>query len=563
MNGYEWAEILFLAALVLALTPIFGSYMARVYTKKNLVTQSALGWLEKFCYFAAGADDKKEMTWTFYAKTLLVFNVIGFVFLFGFHLLQGLLPLNPQKFSGTSFHLAFNNAISFVTNTNWQSYSGETTLSYLTQMLGLTVQNFLSAATGMCVLLPLTRGLTRKEMQTIGNFWFDLVRTIVYILLPLSFVLAMILVGQGAIQTFSPYVEVTTLENAKQVIPLGPVASQVAIKQIGTNGGGYFSANGAHPFENPTGLTSFFEILAIFLIPAASLYMYGILVGSKKNAWLLFILMSVLFFIGLGMALCSQHMRNPVLEAYPVVEGQETRFGASNSLLWTVATTASANGSVNAMISSLPPLAGGVAIFNLISGELIFGGVGVGLCSMLMFVLLTVFLCGLMVGRTPEYLGKKIESREMQWVILAILIPPSLILIGAGMTCLFPLAESSLTNQGPHGLSEILYAFASCAANNGSSFAGLNANTPYYNIILGVVMATSRLVIILASLGLAGLLVKKKTAPYSIGTFSTNTLLFFILLMSVILIVGAITFFPALSLGPLVEHLLMVESRSF
>lgn len=563
MNGYQWAEVLFFTALVFGLTPVVGSYMAHVFSEKSTFAHSWFGWLEKFCYRAGGIDPHKEMTWTVFAKTLLLFNLLGFIVLFALHLLQGYLPLNPQNFPGTSWDLAFNNSISFVTNTNWQSYSGESTLSYLTQMIGLTVQNFLSAATGMCILLALIRGITRKEMDTIGNFWVDLVRTVIYILLPLSIILAVVLVGQGVIQTFSSYVEVSTLENGKQIIPLGPAASQIAIKQLGTNGGGFFGANSAHPFENPTGLTNFLEMFAIILIPAATLYMYGIMAGSKKHGWLLFLVMSVLFCMGLGLSLCAQHLHNPVLGAYPVVEGQESRFGAVSSILWTVTTTTTANGSVNAMISSLPPLAGGIALFNLIVGELIFGGVGVGLCSMIMFVLLTVFLCGLMVGRTPEYLGKKIETREMQWVILAVLMPPALTLIGAGISCVLPSALSSLANQGPHGLSEILYAFASSAANNGSAFAGLNANTPYYNVILGIVMMLSRLTIILSSLGIAGLLVRKKTAPYSIGTFSTNTMLFFILLLSVIIVEGALTFFPPLSLGPVVEHLLMVEGRSF
>lgn len=551
------------ALFVIYLTPILGSYMARVFQGEGTFLHPILGRLERLSYQLGGVDAKAEMTWKGYLKSLFFFNLVGFLTIFLLQILQQWLPLNPQHFPSVPWPLAFNTAASFVTNTNWQAYGGETTLSYLTQMSGLAVQNFLSAATGMAVLLAFTRGFLRKNAETIGNFFVDLVRSIVYVLLPLSILLAILLVGGGVIQTFSPYVEVTTLENAKQTIPLGPVASQVAIKQLGTNGGGFFNANSAHPFENPSAFTNFLEMAALLLIPAASVYMFGLMIGSKKHAWLLFAVMGIFWLLAMAGTLYSEHVRNPVLGAYPVLEGQETRLGTVNSLLWTVSTTDSANGSVNAMISSLSPLAGGVAMFNIMLGEQIYGGVGVGLSTMLMFVLLTVFLAGLMVGRTPEYLGKKIEKREIQWVTVAVLTPAALILIGSGLSCMIPEGLSSLGNQGPHGLSEIIYAFTSCSGNNGSAFSGLNANTSYYNLTLGCVMLIARAAIILPSIALSGHLAQKRITPHSQGTFSTDSLLFAILLISVILIVGALSFFPALALGPIVEHLLMLANRSF
>lgn len=563
MSSNDWLQVIFFVAVFFLLTPFLGTYMAQVFNGTAAFAYRCFGWLENLCYRIGKVDPKVEMTWVEYGKTLLWFNVLGFTTLFLLQLLQGYLPLNPQNFGAVPWHLSFNTAISFTTNTNWQSYAGETTLSYFTQMLGLTSHNFLSAATGMCAFLVLARGIVRKSVETIGNFWADLVRMVVYILLPLSIILAVVLVSQGVIQTFSAYVDVTTLENTSQTIPLGPVASQVAIKQLGTNGGGFFSANSAHPFENPTAFSNFLEMLAIILIPAATVYTYGLLIGSKQHAWLLYGAMLTLWMAGLLISLASQHIFNPVIDVYPILEGQETRLGTTNSILWTVSTTATANGSVNTMISSLSPLTGGVAMFNLMLGELVFGGVGVGLCSKVMMILLTVFLSGLMVGRTPEYFGKKIEKKEMQWIVLAVLLPGCLILLGAGISCVLPEALSSLSNGGPHGFSEILYAYSSAAANNGSAFAGLNANTAYYNLTLGIVMLLGRIAIILPSLALAGLLAKKKITPPSSGTLSTNSLLFFVLLISVILIVGMLTFFPALSLGPIVEHLLMLRGRSF
>lgn len=559
MTPFDWLQNIFFITLFILLVPLLGTYMANVFTDKV----SIFKWLEHLCYRLGGVNPKKEMSVKEYGKSLLWFNVFGFALVFILQLVQGYLPLNPQHFGAVTPDLAFNTAASFVTNTNWQSYSGETTLSYLTQMLGLATQNFLSAATGLAVLLALTRGLISKTMQTIGNFWVDLTRSVVYILLPLSLILALVLVGEGVIQNFSPYVEVSTLENTTQSIPLGPVASQVAIKQLGSNGGGFFNANGAHPFENPTPLSNLLEMLAIVLIPAALVYTYGILIGSTKHAWMLFSVMCVLWAFGTAISFASELTHNPIMDAYPNLEGKETRFGITNSLLWATSTTSTSNGSVNAMMSSLSPLAGGVAMFNIMVGELIFGGVGVGLCSMVMLVILTVFLCGLMVGRTPEYLGKKIEKREIQWVMLAVLMPGILTLIGAGIASVLPVALKSLSNPGPHGLSEILYAYTSAAGNNGSAFAGLNANTPFYNISLGFVMLIARVAIILPSLALAGSLARKKIIPPSIGTFSTNSFLFAFLLLCVIFIVSALTYFPALSLGPIVEHFLMLEGHSF
>lgn len=563
MTAIDWTQIFIFAALFILLTPLLGRYIYLVMNGQRTWVHPLLQGLENFSYRLSGIDAQKEMSWTTYGKNLLAFNLIGFTILFLCLIFQSSLPLNPQNFPAVSWSLAFNTAVSFTTNTNWQAYAGETTLSYFSQMFGLTVQNFLSAASGLAALLVLLRGFTRKTSSTVGNFWVDLVRSIVYIFLPLSFIFALFLMSQGVIQTLSPYVELQTLEQEKQIIPLGPVASQVAIKQLGTNGGGFFNANGAHPFENPSGLTNLLETLAILLIPAALLYTYGLWIGSKRHAWILFCVMLLLWGGGVALSLFSEFTWDTSLLSGPLLEGKESRFGIAQSALWSVSTTATSNGSVNAMLDSLTPLAGGVSLFNIMLGELIFGGVGVGLCSMLMFTLLTVFLAGLMVGRTPEYLGKKIEKREMQWVVLAVIMPGALILIGAGVSCVLPVALSSVTNAGPHGLSEILYAFASSSGNNGSAFAGLNADTLYYNLFLGVVMILSRVAILLPSLAIGGLMAAKKTSPLSEGTFSTNSFLFAMLLLSVIMIVGALTFFPALSLGPLVEHLLMLNGQSF
>ena len=563
MSIWGCIQILFFIAVFVGLTPLLGKYMANVFTGKRTFIHPILEWMEAFTYRLGGVNPQEEMGWKTYAKALFFFNLFGFLAIFLLQLIQYYLPLNPQGFAAVPWHTAFNTAASFTTNTNWQSYAGESTLSYATQMTGLAVQNFLSAATGCAVLLALVRGITRKTSQTIGNFWVDMTRTVVYLLLPLAIILALVLVFEGVVQTFSPYVEVSTLEKASQTISLGPVASQVAIKQLGTNGGGFFNANSAHPFENPSTVSNFLETLAIILIPAALVYAYGLLIGSIRHARLIFIVMFILWASGLAVSVYSEHLYNPVIQAGSMLEGKETRFGVIDTLLWSVTTTSTANGSVNGMLDSLSPLAGGIAMFNMMLGELVFGGVGVGLCSMIMFILLTVFLSGLMVGRTPEYLGKKIEKKEVQWMTVAILAPGVLVLIGAGVSSVLPIALSSLGNAGPHGLSEILYAFASTSGNNGSAFAGLNANTIYYNVILGFVMLIARMAIIIPSLALADLLGRKKITPPSIGTFGTDNYLFGSLLIGVIFIVGALTFFPALSLGPIVEHLLMLKGQSF
>jgi len=517
-----------------------------------------LGWLEDLLYRLCGVNQNEEMDWKAYTKALLYFNLLGFLFLFVLQLVQKFLPLNPAHLPNVAWDCAFNTAASFMTNTNWQSYAGETTMSYLTQMLGLTVQNFISAATGITVLLALTRGLISKSKSSLGNFWVDMVRSLVYLLLPLSIILAVVLNAQGVVQTFSPYKDVTTLQGAKQTIPLGPAASQIAIKQLGTNGGGFFNANSAHPFENPTPFSNFMEVLAILLIPAALVYAYGVMIGNRKHGWLLFFVMFAIFAVGLGVALLSEYSVPGIIH-----EGQETRLGITNSVIWAMATTCASNGSVNAMHSSLTPLAGGMALFNIMLGEIIFGGVGSGLYGMLHVVLLTVFLAGLMVGRTPEYLGKKIERKEVQMVILSILLPSAAILIGAGVACVLPVALSSLSSKGPHGLSEILYAFSSASQNNGSAFAGLNANTVFYNVVLGFCMIIGRFGVIIPAMVIAGSLAVKRITPISSGTFTTDNFLFAALLVGVLIIVGVLTFFPALSLGPLVEHLLMLKGRVF
>ncbi len=558
-NGLQLGVFIFLLLIVV---PLLGRYMAEVF-KDHPTPLPLLRHLESLLYRICQIDSTQEMSWKEYAKGMLYFNVLGLIFLFFLQLLQGWLPLNPQGFSGVELSLAFNTAVSFVTNTNWQAYSGERTMSYLTQMLGLTVQNFMSAATGNAVLLAFIRGIHRKSAQTIGNFWVDLTRSVLYLLLPFCLLFSLVLISQGTIQNFYSYIEANTLVGEGQILPMGPVASQIAIKQFGTNGGGFFNANSAHPFENPTPFSNFLETFALFCVPAAATYMYGLLIKARKQGGVIFSVMFILWIGGLAIALASEYTVNPVLGINPVLEGKETRFGMMPSVLWAVTTTATSNGSVNSMHASLSPLAGGIALFNIMIGEVIFGGVGVGLCGMLMFVLLTVFLAGLMVGRTPEYLGKKIEKTEMQWVMLAILAPCGLILLGAGVTSFLPFALESLANAGPHGLSELLYAFSSAAGNNGSAFAGLDANTYFYNLTLAFVMLLARLAILIPSLAVAGSLVQKHAMAPSLGTFATDQFLFGVLLFSVIFIVAALTFFPALSLGPIVEQILMLRGQSF
>ena len=518
MKTTEWLQVIAYFGALIALTPLLGMFMARVFEGKRHPL-FFLKPVERALYKLAGVDEKREMRWTDYLGALLVFNLLGFLAVLGLQLFQARLPLNPQSLPNVPFWLALNTAVSFMTNTNWQAYSGEATLSYLVQMLGLTVQNFVSAATGMAVLLALARGLSRRCADTLGNFWADLVRTTVYVLLPLSFLLALVLVGQGVVQTFAPYVSVTTLEGQQQIIPLGPAASQIAIKQIGTNGGGFFGVNSAHPFENPTPLSNFLEMLAILLIPAAQTYTFGLMIGRRRHGWALFAVMLILVLGGFAIAWWAETSINPVTGLSAWMEGKETRFGVMNSVLWGTATSAASNGSVNAMHDSFSPIAGLVPLFNILLGEVVFGGVGAGLYGMILFVILTVFLVGLMVGRTPEYLGKKIEAREVRLAIIGILIPSLVILCGAALALLLPSARASLANAGPHGLSEILYAYASAAGNNGSAFAGLNANTPFYNGTLALAMLLGRFGVIIPVLGIAGSMARKRVAPPNPGTF--------------------------------------------
>ena len=496
------------------------------------------------------------MDWKRYLKSLLIFNAIGFVFVFLIQLMQSYLPLNPQKLPNVEATLAFNTAISFMTNTNWQSYAGETTLSYFVQMVGLTVQNFLSAATGIVVVLALARGLKNKMSTNLGNFWVDITRTTLYILLPLSIIFAFILISQGVVQNFNHSTEITTLEGAKQMIPSGPAASQIAIKQIGTNGGGFFNANAAFPFENPTPFSNFLQIFTIFLIPAALTYTFGKIVGSSKQGWVIFSVMLILFVIGLSASLYSEYNMNGINGISGNMEGKETRFGMSSSILFSVVTTDASCGAVNCMHESLSPLSGGVAMLNMMLGEIIFGGVGAGLYGMLVFVIITVFIAGLMIGRTPEYLGKKIQAKEIQMAILALLVPSLVILVFTAISVMITPGLSSMLEKGAHGFSEILYAFTSAAANNGSAFAGLNANTPYYNIMMGIAMLLGRFGVIIPVMVIAGSVAVKNITPISQGTFKTDNSLFGFLLIAIILIVGALTFLPALSLGPVVEQLM-------
>ncbi|MBI5404159.1 MAG: potassium-transporting ATPase subunit KdpA [Ignavibacteriae bacterium] len=554
--------LIFVAALTL-LTPLLGKYMFNVFSGKMNLSTKLFGGLENFIYKILKIDSCEEMNWKKYLWSVLIFNFLGFTFLFILQLIQYWLPLNPQGLQNVSPDLAFNTAVSFMTNTNWQSYAGETTLSYLTQMLGLTVQNFLSAATGIAVMLTLIRGIKNKLDDKLGNFWVDMTRTTLYILIPLSILVSVMLLSQGVIQNFAPYETVKTIEGSEQVIPLGPVASQVAIKQLGTNGGGFFNANSSHPFENPTPFSNFIEVLSLILISASLTYTYGLMIGSKKEGWILFGVMLFLLLCGIFTSLYSEYIFNPVLSTASNMEGKEVRFGIVNSVIWSVSTTATSCGAVNTMHSSLSPLAGMVALINIMLGEIVFGGVGSGLYGMILFVFLTVFIAGLMVGRTPEYLGKKIEAFDIKMAMLAVLIPNILILVFASVASISETGTSSLGNAGPHGLSEILYAFSSGAGNNGSAFAGLNANTVFYNITLGIAMLLGRFGVIIPVMAIAGNLVKKNKTPVSKGTFTTDNYIFAILLIGVILIVGALTHFPALSLGPIVEHLIMKSGVAF
>ena len=563
MTLQDVLQVILLFAVLIALTPFLGNYMAKVFTGENHFMLPLFGRLEKLIYRFIRVDPAEESNWKSYTFGLLLFNLAGFIFLFLIQIFQSKLPLNPAHLPDVPWHSAFNTSVSFVTNTNWQSYAGETTLSYLVQMTGLTVQNFVSAATGIAVLLALIRGFSGKTTEKIGNFWVDITRTILYILLPLSILFAIILTGQGVIQNLKPYESITTLQGSHQVIPMGPAASQIAIKQLGSNGGGFFNANSAHPFENPTPLSNFLELLAILLIPAALTYTYGKMTGSVKHGWTIFLVMFVLLVAGLIFSLHSEYSAGSIFGHMHLMEGKETRFGITNSVLWSVSTTAVSNGSVNAMIDSLSPVSGMIAMINIMLGEIVFGGVGAGLYGMVVFIILTVFIAGLMVGRTPEYLGKKIESFEVQMAVLAVLIPNLAILIFSALASTNNSGLAGISNAGPHGLSEILYAYSSAAGNNGSAFAGIKADTPFYNLTLGTGMLLGRFGVIIPVLAIAGSVCRKKITPVSDGTFRTDNWLFGGLLIAIIFIIGGLTHFPALSLGPVIEHLLMKNGILF
>jgi len=554
--------IIYLVAMV-TLAPLLGKYMAKVFMGENHFMKSVFGWLEKSMYRITGTDSNEEMNWKTYLYGVLLFNLFGLIFLFLLQILQAYLPFNTEKLPNLSWHLSFNTAASFVTNTNWQSYSGENTMSYLVQMLGLTVQNFVSAGTGIAVALALIRGLTRKTTDALGSFWVDLTRSVIYVLLPLAMILTILLVGQGAVQTFSHYVKATGLQGAEQIIPLGPAASQIVIKHLGTNGGGFFGANSAHPFESPTPFTNFLEIFAELIIAASLVFTYGHFAKSKRQAWAIFITMFILLGVGLGISLWSEYSHNNVLNVAGNMEGKETRFGIANSVLFSVVTTATSTGAVNTMHDSLSPLSGMVSMFNMMLGEIVFGGVGSGLYGIIIFIILTVFIAGLMVGRTPEFLGKKVEAYEMKMAIIAVLAPSFVIKLFSAVACSIPAGLSTLTNAGPHGLSEILYAFSSAAGNNGSAFGGLGTNTVFYNVMLAFGMLIGRFGVIVPVMAIAGNMAKKKITPVSSGTFRTDNVLFVMLLIGIILIVGGLTFFPPLALGPIVEHLLMQLGSGF
>jgi len=578
MNGASWLQLGLYVAALLALALPLGRYMARVYARRHVDLDLILGGVERFVYRVAGVRADEEMGWKVYAWSLLLFSFAGLVAVYALQRLQGYFPLNPARLPGVGGWLAFNTAASFVTNTNWQAYGGETTMSYLTQMLALTTQNFVSAASGMAVLAALARGLARKEAARVGNFWVDLVRGTLYILLPLSFVLALALVSQGVVQTFGAYVKVSLLEPwrgadgktiTEQVLALGPAAGQIAIKELGTNGGGFFNANSAHPFENPTPLSNFLEALAILLIPAALCHTFGAMVKDRRQGWALLAAMLVVFIPLLAVTAWAEQAGTPILARAGLdlrpgdlqpggnMEGKEVRFGIANSALWAAATTAASNGSVNATHDSFTPLGGLVPMWLMQLGEVIFGGVGSGVYGLVIFALIAVFIAGLMVGRTPEYLGKKVDAFEMKMASLAVLIPCALVLAGTALAVGVGAARAAIFNPGPHGFSEVLYAFSSAANNNGSAFAGLHADNTFYNVALAAAMLIGRFGVAVPVLAVAGSLARKKAVPAGPGTLPTHTPLFVILLVGVVILVGALTFIPAAAVGPVIEHLIM------
>ena len=595
-NGY--LQLIVYVVVLLALAKPLGSYMARIFEGQPAVLNTVGGPLERFLYRVCGVDPGKEMHWTQYAVAMLVFNLLGALAVYGLQRLQAYLPFNPQSFGAVSPDSSFNTAASFATNTNWQGYGGESTMSYLTQMAALTVQNFVSAATGIAVLLPLIRGFARQKVDTVGNFWVDLTRTTLYVLMPLTVILALALVSQGVVQTFSAYPTAPLVESVEydtpkldaagqpikddkgspvtekatqkeQSIAVGPAASQIAIKQLGTNGGGFFNVNSAHPFENPTPLSNFLEVLAILVISGALCYTFGKMVGDTRQGWAILAAMTFVFVVLLAVCVGSEQAGNPALSKLGVdqtttsmqsganMEGKEVRFGIANSALWATATTSASNGSVNSMHDSFTPLGGLVPMWLIQLGEVIFGGVGSGLYGMLIFAIVAVFVAGLMIGRTPEYLGKKIEAFEMKMAAIAVLMPLIMTLGWTAIAVVLDAGKAGVANPGSHGFSEILYAFSSASNNNGSAFAGLSANTPFYNTTLGFAMLFSRYWLAIPVLAIAGALVAKKKVPVSLGTLPTHTPLFIAMLVGVVIIIGALTFFPALALGPIVEHLVM------
>ena len=596
-----WQLAIYVVVLLLLVKPL-GAYMAAVYEGRATLAQRVGGWLERLIYRGAGVDETRDMGWIDYALAMLWFNLVGALAVYAVQRLQQWLPLNPQAMSAVSPDSAFNTATSFITNTNWQGYGGENTMSYLTQMLALAVQNFASAASGMAVLVALTRSFVRKEAKGIGNFWVDLTRTTVYILLPLSFVFALVLVWQGMPQTFDKYATATLLQpvtydnpkngpdgqplkddkgnpvtekatTSEQTIPLGPVASQIAIKQLGTNGGGYYNVNSAHPLENPTPLTNFLEMLAILLIPAALCYTFGRMIGDTRQGWALLAAMTIVLVSLLPLTYIAEQSGNPVLAKLGAdqvasasnpggnMEGKEVRLGVANSTLWATVTTAASNGSVNSMHDSFMPLGGLIPMWLIQLGEVIFGGVGSGLYGMIMFAVVAVFIAGLMIGRTPEYLGKKIGAFEIKMASIAILLPPLIVLCGTAVAVMVDAGKAGVSNPGEHGFSEILYAFSSAGNNNGSAFAGINANTPFYNTALGICMLFARYWLAIPVLALAGAFTAAKRVPASAGTLPTYTPLFVFTLIGVVITVGALTFIPALALGPVVEHLLLFAAQ--
>jgi len=565
ING--WIQILVFAGIIIALVKPLGGYLTRVLNGERTLLSVIFGPLERGLYRVAGTNEKEEQHWTTYALAMLLFNLAGFTVLYLVQRLQGGLPFNPQGLGAIEPTSAFNTAVSFMTNTNWQGYGGETTMSYLTQMAGLTVQNFVSAATGIAIAVALIRGFSRASGKTVGNFWVDLTRITLYVLLPICFVGSLVLVWQGVPQNLNPYTIATTVEGAQQTIAQGPVASQMMIKHLGTNGGGFFNVNAAHPFENPNAFTNLIHMVSIFAIGAALTNVFGRMVGSEKKGWAILTAMGVLFLAGVAITYWAEAAGNPLLHSLGLeggnMEGKETRFGIVTSALFAVVTTAASCGAVIAMHDSFMPLGGMIPIINMMLGEIIIGGVGAGFYGIILFVVVAIFVAGLMVGRTPEYLGKKIEAKEVKMAMLAVLCLPLSILGFTAIAVVLDTGVASMANAGPHGFSEVLYAYTSGTANNGSAFAGLSANTPWYNITIGLAMLMGRFMVIVPALAIAGSLAAKKTVPESSGTLPTTGPLFVGLLVGVILIVGGLTFFPALALGPIVEHFAMLAGQTF